>query len=128
MGRSAGADDVVSAAGQTIALPAGKDSKLELLATGVNGSQLNQVFTVTYTDGTTAKLTQSISDWAIPQGYAGESTVLATGYRDTSGGGQQAGTFRIYEYTIALDPTKTVKSLTLPNDGNVEVVAIDVLP
>ena len=69
----AGANDVVSAAGQTIALPSGNASELKLLATGVNGSQANQTFTVTYTDGTTATFIQSISDWAIPQGYAGES-------------------------------------------------------
>ncbi len=74
----AGAADVVSAAGQVIALPAGNDASLELLATGVNGSQANQTFTVTYTDGTTATFTQSISDWAIPKGYPGEATALAT--------------------------------------------------
>ncbi len=37
----------------------------------------------TYTDGTTARFTQSISDWAIPQGFAGETTALTTAYRDT---------------------------------------------
>ncbi len=124
----AGAADVVSAAGQVIALPAGNDASLELLATGVNGSQANQTFTVTYTDGTTATFTQSISDWAIPKGYPGEATALATTYRDTAGGGQQAGPFRLYEYTFALDPTKTVASIKLPVDRNVEVLAIDVLP
>ena len=124
----AGASDAVSAAGQSIALPAGNASALELLATGVNGGQPNQTFIVTYTDGTTATFTQSISDWAIPQGYAGETTVLTTAYRDTSGGTEQAGQFNVYEYTLALDPTKVVGSLTLPNDANVEVLAIDVLP
>ena len=60
-------NNVVSATGQTIALPAGNDAALKLLATAVNGAQPNQTFTVTYTDGTTATLTQSISDWAVPQ-------------------------------------------------------------
>ncbi len=45
-------------------------------------AQPNQSFTVTYTDGTTPTFTQSISDWAVPQGYAGESTALTTAYRD----------------------------------------------
>ncbi|MBV8676355.1 MAG: aryl-sulfate sulfotransferase [Planctomycetaceae bacterium] len=125
---SAGAADVVSAAGQAIALPSGNDAALKLLATGVDGGQANQTFTVTYTDGTTATFTQSISDWAIPRGYAGESTALTTAYRDTSGGTEQAGRFNVYEYTFALDPTKAVRSLTLPMDANVEVLAIDVLP
>ena len=83
----AGSSDVVSAAGQTINLPSGNDSALKLLATGVNGSQANQTFTVTYTDGTTATFTQSISDWAIPQEhFPGESKAAdSTSYdRDTA--------------------------------------------
>jgi Protein of unknown function (DUF642) len=123
-----GAHDVVSASGQTIALPSGNDSALELLATGVNGGQVNQTFTVTYTDETTATFTQSISDWAVPQGYAGESAVLTTRHRDLSNGTEQAGAYNVYEYTFVLDPTKTVSSITLPDDGNVEVLAIDAQP
>ncbi len=67
----AGATDVVSAAGQVIALPAGNDASLKLLATGVNCTYTglpNQTFTVTYTDGTTATFTQSISDWVTRRG------------------------------------------------------------
>jgi hypothetical protein len=124
----AGASDVVTAAGQTIALPSGRDLALKLLATAVNGSQANQTFTVTYTDGTTATFTQSISDWAVPQGYSGESTALAMSYRDTSSGTEQAGQFNVYEYTFALDPTKTVRSITLPVDSNVEVLATTLVP
>ena len=90
----ANTNNIVSAAGQTIALPAGDDSTLELLATAVNGAQSNQTFTVTYTDGTTATFTQSISDWASPQNFFGETTAATTTYRDTSGGGRQAGHFR----------------------------------
>ena len=72
--------------------------------TGVNGSQVNQSFIVTYTDGTTATFIQSISDWAIPKGYTGESTALTTAYRDTYNGTEQAGTVTLYEYTFTLDP------------------------
>ena len=70
---------------------------------------------MTYSDGTTARFKQSISFWARPKRYAGESTALSTDYRDTSRGRKQAGRFNVYEYTFALDPTKEVRSLTLPN-------------
>ena len=50
----------------TLNLPTANDSELYLLATGVNGSQLNQNFVVTYTDGTTDTFTQSLSDWFTP--------------------------------------------------------------
>ena len=97
----ANTNNVVSASGQTIALPQGNDAVLKLLATAVNGSQPNQTFIVTYTDGTTATFTQSLSDWATPKGYAGESTALSTSYRDTSSGGKEAGKFNVDEYAFA---------------------------
>jgi hypothetical protein len=71
--------DAVSAAGQTIALPAGKFSSLSLLGAAVNGSQGSQTFTVTYSDGSTTSITQSLSDWQKPQNYAGESKALDHG-------------------------------------------------
>ena len=120
----ANTNNVVSATGQTITLPAGNDSTLDLLATAVNGAQINQPFTVTYTDGTTATFTQSISDWAAPQNFFGETTATTTAYRDTSGGGKQSGSYNIYAYAFALNPTKTVSTISLPNDANVEVLAI----
>jgi hypothetical protein len=117
-------NNVVSAAGQTINLPAGNYSSLNFLATGVNGNQPNQTFTVTYTDGTTQTFTQSISDWYTPQGYSGESTAVSTAYRDNGDGSMDNRTFNVYGYSLALDGSKTVQSVTLPNDGNVEILAI----
>src|SRR5208283_2254525 len=72
--------------GATIALPAGKFSRLTLLATGVNGNQVSQKFTVTYTDGSTATFTQSLSDWCAPQGYTGEVNTVPMSYRNLSNG------------------------------------------
>ena len=119
--------DVVSASGQVIALPAVQRKTLKLLAVGVQGAQPDQTFRIEYTDGTSATFVQSISDWAFPMGYAGESTALTTTYRDTSSGGQQAGPFHMYVYSFALDPTRVVKSLDLPNNPNLEVLAVDLL-
>jgi methionine-rich copper-binding protein CopC len=124
----AGGSDVVSAAGQTIALPTGNDLTLELLATSVNGSQANQTFTVTYTDGTTATFTQSVSDWFTPQNYSGESKAVTMAYRDLSNETKDNRTFFVYGYTFALNSAKTVSSLTLPNDANVEVLAATLIP
>jgi hypothetical protein len=100
-----------------------------LLGTGVGGDQPDQTFTVTYTDGSTETFQQSISDWATPQGYARESTALTMPYRDTFGGSEDAasGPFQIYDYTFALVP-KTVRSISLPTDGNVEILGVDEIP
>jgi hypothetical protein len=125
----AGSSDVVSAGGQTIALPAGNDSQLMFLAAGVNGSQPGLTFSVAYADGTSATFTQSVSDWGSPQSYPGESIALTMNYRDTQNGGMDETLphFYIYGYTFNLNSAKTVASITLPTDADLEVLAIDVV-
>lgn len=109
---------------ETIPLPSGHYSTLNLLATGVNGNQTAQTFVVTYTDGTTATFTQSLSDWFTPQSYSGESIALSTAYRDTSSGGTQNATFNLYGYSFAINSSKTIQSLTLPSNRNVVILGV----
>jgi subtilisin family serine protease len=125
---AANAANVVSAAGQVIALPAGRYSVLSLVATGVNGNQTNQTFTVTYTDGSTQTITQSISDWLQPAGFAGESVVATLPYRDNANGTQDAHAVSVYGYRLVLDASKQVKSITLPSNSNVEVLGMGLAP
>jgi hypothetical protein len=120
--------DAVGCSGQVVSLTAGKYSALELLATGVEGNQTSQVFTVTYSDGTTSKFTQSFSDWYTPQKYAGESEGVAMAYRDFDNGTKDNRTFNLYEYRFALNPNKTVKTITLPNNSHVAVLAATLVP
>ncbi len=122
-----GASNVIQATGQSIALPHGTYSTIELLATGVNGNQANQTFTVNYTDGTTQTITQSLSDWHTPQNYAGESVAVSSGYRNTSSGGTNNGTFDVYGYSFTVNSAKTIASITLPNNKNVDVLSIQVV-
>lgn len=114
--------------GGTVTLPAGKYSNLKLLAAGVNGSQTNQTFTVTYTDGTTSTFTQSLSDWCVPQNYPGESQAVPMSYRDNSNGTRDTRTVLLYGYTFNLTSSKTVKTITLPANRNVVVLAITLSP
>jgi hypothetical protein len=118
-------DAVDAVSNQTVALPSGNYTSLKLLATGVNGNQPNQTFVITYTDGTTTSIMQSLSDWYTPQKYAGESIASTMSYRLTSTGGQDARTFYLYGYSLALNGAKTVKSITLPKTRNVIVLAMD---
>lgn len=118
------AQDVINCAGQIITLPAGQFNTLQILAAAVNGGQPSQTFTVTYTDNSTATFTQSFSDWANPQSYPGEFTVLTMPYRDANNGSQQILNVSVYGYVFVLNQTKTVKSITLPNNSNVNLMAI----
>lgn len=121
--------DVVSGAGQIITLPAGKFSSLKMLGTGVNGNQPSQKFTVTYADGTTSSFAQSMSDWSTPQSYSGESDAAMMQYRDVSNGTEDnSQAYYLYGYSFSLNHMKTAKSITLPNNSNVEVLAITLVP
>jgi Putative Ig domain/Galactose oxidase, central domain len=120
----ANASDAVSCAGQVIGLPAGRFTTLQFLATAINGNQAGQNFTVTYTDNSTTTFTQSVSDWANQQSYAGESELLTMSYRDQGSGGSQTLNVSVDGYVLTLNQTKTVKSITLPSDGNLMLFAM----
>jgi hypothetical protein len=122
---SGGTPDAVS--NTTVPLPAGNYATLHLLGAAAHGNQTNQSFVVTYTDGTTTTITQSLSDWwGPPQNYAGESQVLKMPYLVTPTGAIMNEVVYVYGYTFAIKSAKTVKSITLPHNRNVMVLAIEV--
>jgi hypothetical protein len=120
-----GGNNAVSATGQTIALSQGSFSALAFLGTGVHGNQAAQTFTVHYTDGSSQVFTQGLSDWYTPQRYAGESIAAVTAYRDAATGGRSGLTMNVYAYSFALNSSKVVSGITLPNNANVEILAIN---
>ena len=121
-----GLPDAVAAKGQTIALPAGKHGSLWLFAAAIEGGQRDQEMTVTYADGTTAKLLQNFSDWYGPEGFPGESRAVRMAYRNLANGSRDPRPFYVYSYGFPLDATKTVKSVTLPKNEYVRVLAVSV--
>jgi predicted alpha-1,6-mannanase (GH76 family) len=118
-----GAPDAVYGAGQTIPLPAGSFNALELMGSGVNGKQSAEPLVVTYTDGTTSQFSQNFSDWFSPTFNPDESEAVAMAFRNQAAGTQDNAQFNLYAYTLLLDSAKTVKSLTLPSDSNVVLLA-----
>jgi alpha-mannosidase len=112
----------------TIPLPAGKFASLDLLATGVEGSQDSQAFTFTYADGTTSSFTQSFSDWYVPSDFSGESVAVTMPYRLIANGTKDDRPFHLYGYSFALDSSKVVKSITLPDNRFVAVFAVSLVP
>ena len=113
----ANAPDVVT--GETVTLPIGKFSALKILATGVEGSQKSQTFTVAYTDGTSSTFTQSLSDWYSPGSFGGESMALTVPYRLAGDGETDDGTFHIFGYSFDLDGSRVVRSVALPRNRKV---------
>lgn len=113
--------------GHEIKLPAGQFAGLQLLATGVEGSALDQPITVTYTDGSNSTFTQNFSDWCSCSTNSGEQTgetlAVVMPYRISSSGTQDYRPFYLYGYSFALNHAKTAQSLILPNTRNVVVLA-----
>lgn len=123
------ATNVISCTNQTIALPAGNYSRLRMLGTGVNGNQASQSFVVTYSDSTTTTFTQGLSDWFSPQNYSGEVKAIPMGYRNSANGSSsENNSLYLYGYSFSLNPAKTIQSIRLPNNQNVIVTAISLVP
>jgi hypothetical protein len=111
-------NDNVIATGQTIPFPTGQQVKANavgLLVTSTCGGAPPVSGTITYTDGTTSNpLFPAIADWAAgPTDY----TTAVLPYRNTSAGPDSQYGPRIYAIFPPADPTKTLKSITLPNYG-----------
>jgi hypothetical protein len=114
----------------TVTLPHARNySQLLILASSswAYGNQQFGTFVVTYSDGSTASTTFSMSDWCGPQYYAGETIVSSQAYREYNGSPNYAQNY-IYGYSINVDNTKTLSTLQLPSQRNVVVFAIDVIP
>jgi len=125
---SVNASDVVKGTGQTITLTSGKYSYLRMLATAAGGNQASQSFVVTYADGTISTFTQSLSDWCSSQSYSGESKAVTMTYRNKYDGTKPSIANYLYGYSFSLTNSKTISSIKLPNNSNVKVLAITLVP
>ncbi len=113
--------------GRTVTLPAGKFASIKLLATGVEGRQESQIFTITYADGTSSSVTQDFSDWYEPSAFPGESEAIVMPYR-LAEGSRDDRTFYLYGYSFNLDSSKPVRSITSPSNERVLVFAMTLVP
>jgi hypothetical protein len=118
--------DAVSS--KTVDLPADKFASVRILATAVEGNQGNQIFTVNYSDGTSASFTQTLSDWSGDGSAHGESTAAHVPYRLAGDGSIDANPFNLYAYSFSLNPAKQIRSITLPENRNVVVFGITLVP
>ena len=108
----------------TITLPTGSFNTLEILASAINGNQTGQIFTVNYSDGTNTSFTQDVSDWYTgPVPYSVETVAQTMAYENTSTGGERVHATYVYGYSFAINPAKTVSTLTLPANRDVCVLA-----
>jgi hypothetical protein len=113
---------------KTVSLPSGKYSSVRVLATAIEGNQTRQHFTINYTDGTSSTVNQSMSDWAGAAEFHGESDAVEVPYRLSGDGSIDGNPFHLWAYGFNTDPSKEVKSISLPGSRNVIVFAITLVP
>ncbi len=114
---------ITNGAVYTLPVP-GNYSGLYLLGAATTTGQINQPFVLNYSTGNPVTQTISMSSWAQSAGYAGETIVATTAYKNTQAGGEVAGTYDLYGYQIPVDPTRTLVSVSVPNNRKVVIVAL----
>ncbi|MDN3267258.1 GH92 family glycosyl hydrolase [Streptomyces sp. MA15] len=119
---SGAAANFVEARGQALLLPAGSYGTLRLVGASHHGP-VTTGLTVRYTDGTTAELPVTVGDWA-GSAPAGGSVALEMPHRIKRGQGVDGPPVRLFAASVALDASKTVRSLGLRNDPRVQIYAL----
>ena len=83
---------------------------------------------VTYTDGSTATSNFDMSDWCLSKHYAGETIVSSQAYRLFGTGQDYSCPNYIYGYSINVDNSRNLSTLTLPTQRQIVLLAINVMP
>jgi predicted alpha-1,2-mannosidase len=118
------AANFVEARGQLVLLPAGSYGTMQLVAVSHNGP-VSVTLTVAYTDGTTAQIPVTAGDWAATTTTpAGNTVLLSMPHRIKASTGIGTPAVRLLGQSLPLNATKTIRSVTLPNDQRFEVYAI----
>lgn len=126
-----GAPDNVLAQGQTIAVTSAKGATmLAFLGSAAFGPSTGTA-TITYTDGTKQTITLAFSDWTLNGGGSmplnADQVVVSLPYRNSLRGRQLDQMPEIFYTSVALQPGKTIKSVTLPanaDHGQLHIFAI----
>jgi hypothetical protein len=119
-----GSNNTVKGTGQTINLPQGQYTSIRFLGSSVNNDQTG-TFRINYTDSTYTDVSVTEKDWCSAS-TTGEKIVQTMGHRHQGTADQ---TVNCYVFAYYLTPTvgKTVSGLVLPNNNNINVLAISLV-
>jgi hypothetical protein len=117
------AKNFVTAQGQQLAVPSAGYASLHVLGSA-HGGDVRSSVTVAYTDGTTADVPFVLADWASSSPPAEDTVAVGMPHRIKGGQGVDGPPVAVFATTLALDPTRSVQSVTLPDDSRAEVYAM----
>ncbi len=114
----AGLPNVVACSGQTVPVPGGKYAAVHLLAAASDGSPVTVSINAQY-GSETASLPVTVADWS-----AGPAVPAFTASYRYTPAGARPGPATLGDYRLALDPTKKLTALILPNNRSLKILAI----
>ena len=117
-----GSNNSVRCLGQTVTLPQGSYSTLWFLGSATNRDQTG-TFVINYADGTVSTVNITETDWSGTASNGAE----AFSHRHSSAGDDPAHAVRIFAYSLAPVPGKTVTGLQLPINANMHVLALSLV-
>jgi hypothetical protein len=120
-----GKNNAMHLSGQTIAVKQNKYESIRLLGSSTNGNKTGLI-RVNYTDGTYSHFSLSMKDWCTSD-ITGEKVVQAMSHRHSGSSDEYINCY-IYAYYLGPDKTKTVSSITMPDQKDMHVLALTLLP
>jgi alpha-mannosidase len=119
-----GALNEIKGTGQTITLTQGQYSSIRFLGSATNQDKTG-TFRINYTDSTYTDVSVTERDWC--GSTTGQMVVQTMDHRHQAANDQMINTY-VFAYYLTPTVGKTVASLVLPNDANVHVLAITLVP
>lgn len=115
-------NNAVACNGQVIPLPKGKFSGLHFAAAATGGQDRPLSLVIRYKDGTVKRVTPTVGDWSRLPGEADPVAIRTNRKRHKDG---DKGSVTIVRHIIvALDVSKEILSVKLPEDKDIKVFAI----
>jgi hypothetical protein len=112
----------VRSRGQELRVPAGRREAVRLVLAAHHGPVPGRVV-ITYADGSTSSVPVTVSDWcAAPS--SGSPALLSMPHRIKAGQGVDGPAVSLFGATLAVDRTKEIRSVTLPEDPRILVYAL----
>lgn len=110
---------------QYVIVPKDKYASVKIAAFATNGDK-SVTFRINYTDGTYTDRSVTVSDWCTTS-FTGK-TVLQSLYQRHSSTGDDFKETCIFIYSLSATTTKTVETITLPDNSNVHITAMTLEP
>ena len=120
-----GRNNAVVCDGQIISFDRGKYASIRLAGTATNGNKTG-VFKINYTDGTYSSVSITMKDWCTLD-TSGEKILQKMEHRHSATSDNSTDCC-IFVYYLTADRNKTVKSITLPDQNNMHILAVTLVP